>query len=79
MSEWMPIETAPRDGSWIMLWRSSRQRMDDNLKYLESHGTSHIGKYQDNKWIAYPGEFNNFQPSYWQALPAPPTNPGGGE
>jgi hypothetical protein len=65
MSEWQPIETAPKDGQPILVWRDSgvhimrwRIRRDDgNGFWDEWHvGVRHL----------------KIQPTHWMPLPEPP-------
>jgi hypothetical protein len=35
---WQPIETAPRDGSWFMIW---------------AHGKPEVGRYNPQVWSVY--------------------------
>lgn len=63
---WQPIETAPRDGTWILMYRAhdiaqARRQIDVFSKNKEWGG---IG------W-AYG---DDAQPTHWIPLPAPPTD-----
>jgi hypothetical protein len=64
--EWLPIETAPKDGTDILLWCP-----------LPGSEYSVVGKLCDGWWqSSYEGE-DVFNPSHWMPLPAPPANRGG--
>jgi len=72
---WQPIETAPKDGSWFLIW---------------AHGQPEVGRYSPMMWTTYePVEnglyravekpvtewsgFNNFAAAtHWMPLPEPP-------
>ena len=71
MSEWQPIETAPRDGRWFLvicddIFLPVFGRYEQALKdtgtclgihfVIEAHGTQ-----------------NTASPTHWMPLPAPPT------
>ena len=70
MSEWQPIETAPKDGATILLYFPKGYWADDR--------DIAIGFWSDGDW--YSGEadstpmtgFGSF-PSHWMPLPEPPT------
>lgn len=64
---WSPIETAPKDGSEILVWRP----------HENSDHPAHIGidlwKMYDSKgvwWRSRPGQF----PTHWRPLPTPPSS-----
>lgn len=64
---WPPIETAPKDGSEILVWRP----------HENSDHPAHIGidlwKMYDSKgvwWRSRPGQF----PTHWRPLPTPPSS-----
>lgn len=79
MSEWQPIETAPRDGTWFMICRA-----DEGLETCE------VGRYAPRLWDTYvPTDdglyrkvpvpitdwegFNNFhRATHWAQITAPP-------
>ncbi len=68
MSEWQPIETAPRDGTHVIVAYDEivgEARFDDE-------GGPHAGWYwTDQHWTdAVGGEA--FYPTHWQPLPEPP-------
>lgn len=80
MSEWRPIETAPRDGASVILGcnydRHGKQRVtvawwDDGVaagvfgRWVEA---KHFDDYEDD-WIPH---YCEFRPSHWMPLPAPP-------
>jgi len=56
---WLPIETAPKDGTWLLLW-------DSGLVIIE------IGRWAKllNYWMGDDGERSI--PSHWMPLPEPP-------
>jgi hypothetical protein len=71
MSEWRPIETAPKDGTVIIVYRP-----EHDGKYIPRVGTDY--------WATFRAKRSNFsgpswaksrrdtQPTLWQPLPAPP-------
>lgn len=58
---WQPIETAPKDGQWVMLWWPHWEQFPA-FGYFENCWHSQIAISSDND----PG------PTHWQPLPAPP-------
>lgn len=58
MSDWQPIETAPRDGTEVLLHQS---------RWVT------IGCFDpdDNSWWCVEG--GEIEPDHWQPLPAPPS------
>lgn len=79
MSEWLPIESAPKDGTAILIWQPSHARYDD-----KRNG----GAYDDNryaigywrtdqdpdrsKWMWGNRNSGYVRPTHWQPLPSPP-------
>lgn len=57
MSEWLPIETAPKDGGWI-LW------CGDNGEYTRQRWSQVV--------IRWPEYKECFEQGWWQPLPTPP-------
>lgn len=63
MTHWEPIETAPKDGTWVLLrWRWT---LDGGLPAIV--GRWHNG-WRDDDGRSYSD--SNF--TYWMPLPAPP-------
>lgn len=72
MSEWQPIETAPKDGSAILIWQPDRSKYwglgnFDDLRYA-------IGYWRVADKIGSWGNRNSavVNPTHWMPLPAPP-------
>lgn len=63
MSEWRPIETAPKDETTILVYRPGA---DDN--YILKIGTDNWG-YWCNSWAH---SARHTQPTHWMPLPEPP-------
>lgn len=71
MSEWQPIETAPKDGTHIDLWADGERLADCFWAEGEDYG------HDDCHWRqCYAEASSSFQtaydPSHWMPLPAPP-------
>jgi hypothetical protein len=71
MTEWRPIETAPKDGTAILIWPTKREfnQRNDNL-------ISYVVRWNDREqgWIEAEGEeYDSFSPTHWMPLPEPPT------
>ena len=70
MSEWQPIETAPKDGTPVRLYgvRSGASTRLGLRSYEPAHWTGHSWRMLDR-----PGSFigNTVHPTHWMPLPAP--------
>lgn len=55
---WQPIETAPKDGTWILLLH-------------ENHSTPTVGRWIDGGWFSDDGL--KWPSTHWMPLPAAPT------
>jgi Protein of unknown function (DUF551) len=65
MDNWQPIDTAPRDGTRILLY-DRYEREQDFARFVGAWGDSPVGY-----WFAIPGAYRK-RPTHWQPLPAPP-------
>ena len=74
MSEWQPIETAPRDETDILVAGGTH---GNECVSCEFHGAKFTGvaiAYWDKreKWFSG-GECDYYHPTHWMPLPTPPT------
>jgi hypothetical protein len=58
MSEWQPIETAPKDGNEVLVHA-------DGFRWVAGFDT------EQGEWD-WPSVWHNLQPTHWMPLPAPP-------
>lgn len=67
--EWQPIETAPKDGTWVLGFKE-RKYVQDQIE------TWHWVEAEDFVGWEHAAEANDFyeQPTHWMPLPAPPKN-----
>jgi hypothetical protein len=72
MMDWQPIETAPKDGSFVLAYNAGSMFQD----MVEE--TMWIVQFSGGRWrIALDGQ--SAQPTHWMPLPAPPApNQNGG-
>lgn len=81
MSHWMPIETAPKDGSGILLWDGNTVRLCrwepqyENIWNEKTETTGYRGAWTDDTVISFnyqeTAEIEN--PTHWMKLPEPPS------
>jgi hypothetical protein len=66
---WQPIETAPKDGSTVILWFSDGSFL--NIGRYRPRGA--VRKHPHCGWVTA-WDFDPFikQPSHWMPLPEPP-------
>jgi hypothetical protein len=62
MTEWQPIETAPKDGTKIIVYRP-------NAEYQPIVGVDYWSKELGNVWA---NSNEHRQPTHWMPLPEPP-------
>ena len=64
MSDWRPMETAPKDGTPVLIYfpRIGSQRRGQAVAYY--HRVS-------GSWVTHPGMYNR-SPTHWMPLPDPP-------
>jgi hypothetical protein len=76
MTEWQPIETAPRDGVYILLTQDHIAFLPEIGSYREKtkdkiiDGNLHIGR--PSGWFGRSGVRVAFEPTHWMPLPPPP-------
>ena len=63
MSKWQPIETAPTDGTAVLLY----PYLDDWANAYVVYGYATL----DGEWFSEVGRLT-FEPTHWMPLPEPP-------
>ena len=64
MGEWQPIETAPKDGTVVLIYSPADGVMSSHL---------HWGNWQGMVWRSVGHvDFERSKPTHWMPLPAPP-------
>jgi hypothetical protein len=73
---WQPIETAPRNGTWVLIW----PKYASNPLVAEFSNNRWYGCYEHYKvscgrWCegGSVDTWPNLNPTHWQPLPPPPT------
>jgi hypothetical protein len=87
MGDWQPIETAPRDGTEILVWWPTVKVDDDyNLTSEEVGGARLITEWHGGSWLEPDclnalnsvtfGDDTEYaeEPRLWQPLPPPPSH-----
>jgi hypothetical protein len=77
MNEWQPIETAPKDGTAILLHNNIALGIKGKkAKECDDTNTVVGAWWGDNEWICYMGLVRDpncpFNPTHWMPLPNPP-------
>ena len=68
MSVWQPIETAPKDGTPILIYEPPYFDATPHATYVCSWDT-----YKE-AWVEHSGEcYAQYEPTHWMPLPEPPT------
>ena len=67
MTDWQPIETAPRDGTEILALQVDGRE----LTYTAVHWETMAEEWRDYSASGAAG-FTPFEPQYWMPLPEPP-------
>ena len=79
MSEWQPIETAPRDGSMFLVWVNAVRHGEDDegRPFQQDCSTVDFAEWRTVDDYGYPFYFgyphgDQEYPTHWQPLPAAP-------
>jgi hypothetical protein len=76
MSEWQPIETAPKDGTYILLYESDQSRPVKMGCWLDSeHKRNGQVIHSAQRWsygIIWVFGGDNPNPTHWMPIPEPP-------
>jgi hypothetical protein len=67
-TSWQPIETAPRDGSDILLICNTAYTPEASIGWWSADGWRHYSR-PEEKWH---GGVVKWFPTHWMPLPAPP-------
>lgn len=67
MPQWQPIDTAPKDGTMVLLYPSSNWVEGTKGDYEVSYFDADLSAWMQS---AYPDDFDGF--THWQPLPSPP-------
>ena len=73
-SEWQPIETAPKDGTELLLYERRERFIDDDfveVDYIFS-GAWNAESYQGECWECSEYEVFSHEPTHWMPLPEVP-------
>lgn len=66
--EWRPIETAPRDGTWIWAFYPRKDRRQDEQTPARWHDCG-----PEPMWWDAAEHRDDEQPTHWMPLPEPPS------
>ncbi len=77
VGKWQPIESAPKDGTWVLVSGGVANHEGDNPPCVVAQYTNYLnGGTTDWHWQfawydgGYYGEYDD--PTHWQPLPEPP-------
>ena len=78
MSEWKPIETAPKDGTWILITGGTTKDESEDRSIAVAQYTDYLNGRKCDRWHwqfawydgGYYGWYEN--PTHWMHLPEPP-------
>ncbi len=80
MSNWQPIETAPKDGAWVLVYgRGPDDEAKGERRTAVAQFTNYLnGITREEFWWQFAwydgGYYGGFdEPTHWMPLPAPPT------
>ena len=69
-SEWQPIETAPKDGTWILVYKPFKLYGFNDSKWFVD---KYIVRWDDECWnISMTFEDKVIYPTHWMPLPEQP-------
>ena len=60
--EWQPIDTAPKDGRWLLVTWAGKVNRCEAMQYLPETGD----------WMWWDGDCARDAPTHWMPLPEPP-------
>jgi hypothetical protein len=66
---WQPINTAPRDGSFVLMWNGADMRV---LNWPKGCGLGIWHKNVSGGWSGSSNKSYYFCPTHWMELPEPP-------
>jgi hypothetical protein len=69
MTDWQPIETAPKDGTWLLV--GEHRYAHPFVARWTEHPTG--GYWQQDNQGVWDDDMGYWQPTHWQPLPVPPT------
>jgi len=80
MNKWQPIETAPRDGTSILIHNNYAPGLENGVAHHCWAGNTLVASWwadDDNgEWVVYIGLVEDpsvqFEPTHWMPLPDPP-------
>lgn len=72
MSEWRPIETAPKDGSVVLLWEKGSELIYDSNSEIAAGYCRYDGHWTTGQYDFWCDEIECCKPTHWMPLPEPP-------
>ena len=76
MSEWQSIETAPKDGEPVLIWKPDERMVGEYMMAAYwcdvQDGFVPVGGYHKQGYRSTVTETDQGYPTHWMPLPAPP-------
>lgn len=78
MSEWQPIETAPKDGAWVLLYSPDERERERGDPAVQVGCWGSSGYNRNNHWVYGPEGHEHahrhgfYGATHWMPLPEPP-------
>jgi hypothetical protein len=74
---WRPIATAPKDGTWVLLYQADGLTMPVSMgNYYREEERGESGRFLSGGWLLFEvdGLPSYGAPTHWMPLPDPPSN-----
>lgn len=72
MSQWRPIETAPKDGTPVLVARNLDDWWGWNVGWATWEGEGYVSGWVSRGFGETPGNLGLAHPTHWMPLPPPP-------